>query len=75
MKMGNDTVGVRQLKQQTIRILRLVQEQGVEVEITHRGKVIARLVPATAAQPAAGMAEVRQPWQPISICAVPTPST
>jgi prevent-host-death family protein len=52
------SVGVRKLKEQTSRILRLVQEQGTDVEITHRGKVIARLIPVSAPQPSTGMAEV-----------------
>ncbi|HYU20381.1 MAG TPA: type II toxin-antitoxin system prevent-host-death family antitoxin [Chloroflexota bacterium] len=39
------SVGVRELKQHTSRILREVREQGEIVEITYRGRVMARLVP------------------------------
>lgn len=41
------SVGVRELKEHTSRILRLVQEEGEEVQITHHGRAIARLVPAS----------------------------
>lgn len=41
------SIGVRELKTHLSQALRLVQEQGEAVEITHRGQVIARLVPAT----------------------------
>jgi prevent-host-death family protein len=40
-------IGVRELKEQTSRILRRVQQRGEEVEITHRGRVVARLVPVS----------------------------
>lgn len=39
-------VGIRQLKQQTSEILRRVREDGETIEVTHRGRVVARLVPA-----------------------------
>jgi prevent-host-death family protein len=38
------SVGVRELKERTGQILRAVSE-GQSVEVTHRGKVMARLVP------------------------------
>jgi prevent-host-death family protein len=38
------SVGVRELKERTSEILREVSE-GHSVEVTHRGKVMARLVP------------------------------
>lgn len=41
------TIGVRELKARASRILRDLQQRGQEVEITHRGRVVARLVPVT----------------------------
>ncbi len=39
------TVGIRELKQQTSKILRQVREKGEIVDITYHGETIARLVP------------------------------
>ena len=39
------TVGIRQLKQQASELIRLVREEGAEVQITYHGKVVALLVP------------------------------
>ena len=39
------TVGIRELKQQASELIRLVRETGSEVQVTHRGKVVALLVP------------------------------
>jgi antitoxin (DNA-binding transcriptional repressor) of toxin-antitoxin stability system len=39
------TVGVRELKQRACELVRLVGESGLRVQITHRGKVVAILVP------------------------------
>jgi prevent-host-death family protein len=39
-------VGVRELKAHTSEILRQVREQAEPIAITHRGQVVARLVPA-----------------------------
>lgn len=39
------SVGVRELKQNTSAVLAAVREKAEEVEITHRGQVIARIVP------------------------------
>jgi len=39
------SVGVRELKQHTTKILRQVRQRSVEVQITYRGKIIARLLP------------------------------
>ena len=41
------TVGVRELKQRTSDVLRRVRERGEEVEVTLRGRVVARLVPVS----------------------------
>lgn len=40
------TAGVRELKENASELVRLVREEKQEVEITYRGKVVARLVPA-----------------------------
>lgn len=40
-----DRIGVRELKQHTSEVLRRVRESKETVAITHRGRVIARLVP------------------------------
>lgn len=39
------TVGVRELKQHTSKLLRRVREEGEIIEVTYHGEVIARLVP------------------------------
>ena len=39
------TVGVRELKQQASKLLRLVRDEGEIIEITNHGEAIARLVP------------------------------
>jgi prevent-host-death family protein len=46
-------VGVRELKQRTSQVLRELQDGGEEIEITHRGRVVARLVPVRRVPPAA----------------------
>ena len=43
---GMAAVGVRELKEHTSQILRRVREQGETIDVTHRGRVVARLVPA-----------------------------
>ncbi len=50
------TVGVRELKARASEILREVEEQRAEYVIRHRGRAVARLVPA--APPAASQAEI-----------------
>ena len=39
------TVGVRELKQRTSDIIRKVRQNGMEIQITYRGKVVAIIVP------------------------------
>ncbi len=39
------SVGVRELKQHTSEVLRRVRENGETIEVTFRGRVVARLVP------------------------------
>jgi len=53
-------VGVRELKEQTSRILREVREQGTEFLITYHGQVIARLVPIQSSEEQ--RAQVAQVW-------------
>ena len=48
------TVGIRQLKQQASQLVRMVREQGGEVQITYRGAVVALLIPARRAEPGEG---------------------
>ncbi|MCX6038126.1 MAG: type II toxin-antitoxin system prevent-host-death family antitoxin [Chloroflexi bacterium] len=39
------TVGVRELKQRASELIRLVRETGNKVQVTHRGQVVALLIP------------------------------
>jgi prevent-host-death family protein len=39
------SIGVRELKERTTEILRRVRLKGTEIQITYRGKVVARLIP------------------------------
>lgn len=45
------TVGIRELKQQTSKILRRVREKGEIIEITYHGETVARLVPVMPLEP------------------------
>ncbi len=45
------TVGVRELKQQTSKILRRVRETGETISITYHGEAIAHLVPINPSKP------------------------
>jgi prevent-host-death family protein len=45
------TVGVRELKQETSKLLRRVREDGETIDITYHGEVIARLIPVNPPQP------------------------
>lgn len=45
------TVGIRELKQETSKLLRRVREEGEIIEITYHGEVIARLVPVAPPEP------------------------
>ncbi len=48
------TVGVRELKQQASELIRLVRETGSEVQVTHRGQVVALLIPVKSRKGSAG---------------------
>ena len=39
------SIGVRELKARASEVLRRVRERGESVDVTHRGEVVARLVP------------------------------
>lgn len=39
------TVGIRQLRQEASELVRMVREEGREVQITYRGKPVALLIP------------------------------
>ncbi len=39
------TVGIRELKQHASELIRMVRENGSEIQVTYRGKVVALLVP------------------------------
>lgn len=45
------TVGVRELKQETSKILRRVREDGETIDITYHGEIVARLIPVNPPQP------------------------
>jgi len=51
------TVGVRELKQQTSELIRRVRERGDEIQVTHHGKVVARILP-----PAPTAEEIEHAW-------------
>jgi prevent-host-death family protein len=45
------TIGVRELKEHTSQVLRRVRERREEIDVTHHGRVIARLVPVSPKRP------------------------
>ena len=53
------TVGVRELKQQASELIRLVRETGSEVQVTHRGHVVALLIPVA---PLKGVEGEKRSW-------------
>lgn len=60
------SVGVRELKQLTSEVLRRVREDGEEIDVTYRGRVVARLVPVRV-RPARRRS--RSPWRGIDAVA------
>ena len=42
------SIGIRELKRDTSGIVRRVRERGETIDVTHRGRVVARLVPVSA---------------------------
>ena len=41
------TVGIRELKQQASELIRMVRETGSQVQVTHRGRIVALVIPVT----------------------------
>ncbi len=61
------TVGIRELKQQASELIRLVRENGSEIQITRRGKVVALIIPA---RPVASEEEQARAWADLDQLAV-----
>jgi len=59
------TVGVREFKQQTSELIRLVRETGSEIQITYHGQVVALLVPVKKTKPK----NVSRAWTQLDILA------
>ena len=53
------TVGIRELRQQASELIRMVREEGREVQITYRGTPVALLLPV---QPATGDDDGAERW-------------
>jgi prevent-host-death family protein len=53
------TVGVRELKQQASELIRLVRETGSEVQVTHRGQIVALLIPVASSK---GKKDEKRSW-------------
>lgn len=45
------TIGIRELKQQTSKILRRVREEGETIEITYHGEPVAQIIPINPPKP------------------------
>jgi prevent-host-death family protein len=45
------TIGVRELKAHASQVLRRVRERGEEIDVTHHGRVVARLIPVSRERP------------------------
>ncbi|GAB4580812.1 MAG: hypothetical protein Fur0022_35540 [Anaerolineales bacterium] len=39
------TIGIRELRKRTSELIRIVREDGLQIEITYRGKPVALLIP------------------------------
>ena len=44
-------IGVRDLKEHASQVLRRVRQRGEEIEVTHHGRVVARLIPVSRERP------------------------
>jgi prevent-host-death family protein len=55
------TVGIRELKQHASELIRLVREEGSEIQVTYRGEVVALLIPVARPAPQ----EEAQAWAEI----------
>ncbi len=60
------TIGIRELREKASEVLRRVREKGDVYEVTYRGRVVARLVPAS--QPGSGVAlpEIWAEWDKLA---------
>jgi prevent-host-death family protein len=52
------SVGVRELKAQASEIIRLVREEGQEIELTFRGQTVGRIIPIRPTPPQPTIAEI-----------------
>ncbi|MGQ0777264.1 MAG: type II toxin-antitoxin system Phd/YefM family antitoxin [Pseudonocardiales bacterium] len=72
---GHPTVGMRELSQRTAKVMALVRA-GETVEVTDRGKIVARIVPAVDDRyeqlVAAGV--IRQAKRPFDVAHLPEPA-
>jgi prevent-host-death family protein len=60
------TVGIRELKQRASELIRLVREEGSEIQVTYRGEVVALLIPVARPAPqeeVQAWAEIGARWQ------------
>lgn len=59
-------IGVRELKAHATEILWSVREEGTTFEVTYRGRVIARLVPASQPEAPASLENFWDRWDALS---------
>ena len=59
------TVGVRELKQQASELIRKVREDGQEIQVTYRGKVVALVVPVKSPP----QSESEEAWKRLDVLA------
>jgi prevent-host-death family protein len=60
------TVGIRELKQQASELIRLVRETGSQVQVTHRGQVVALLIPVA---PSKNKENEKNSWASLDVLA------
>jgi len=51
MEVDMRSIGVRELKERASQVLRRVRERREEIEVTHHGRVVARLIPVSRERP------------------------
>jgi prevent-host-death family protein len=59
------TIGIRELKQQTSELIRMVREEGKKLQVTYHGKVVAFVVPVISTPPEA----VEAAWENLDVLA------
>ena len=62
------SIGVRELKLHTSQVLRRVRERGEQIEVTYRGRAVARIIPV--ARPAAQRRDAAGIWSDLDKLAV-----